>query len=164
MVLHKVAFSILKLVHITVLTEATVNMQYWHCEEYKKKSILLPTVVFVSSVQSGGRGLVSTQCCPQFLHFEQTQKEFKLHTDCSVSGISGQTKPSQQFGQVAEFKTSSLSPSSSPCLSSGNHFQRQLFQNTIEGFDCKINGWALGAAPRHSLGCTDRQAPTQGFS
>ena len=41
--------------------------------------------------------------------------------------------------QVAD---SSLSPSLSPCRSSGNHPWR-LFQKTIK-FDCKINGQALG--------------------
>ena len=37
-----------------------------------------------------------------------------------------------------------MSPSSSPCLSSGNHSQR-LFKKIIEDFDYKINGRALGA-------------------
>ena len=34
---------------------------------------------------------------------------------------------------------SNLSPSLSPCLSSGNH-SLVLFQEVIKGFDCKING------------------------
>ena len=36
-----------------------------------------------------------------------------------------------------------------------------LVQKTIEDFDCKINGRALGAALRHS---PDGQAQTQGVS
>ena len=49
------------------------------------------------------------------------------------------------------------SSSSSPCRTSG-------FQEAMEGFDCKINGQALRAALRHSLGGSDRQAQTQGVS
>ena len=41
-----------------------------------------------------------------------------------------------------------MSLSSSPCLSSGNPSWR-IFQKTIEGFDCKVNGLALGAALQH---------------
>ena len=59
-------------------------------------------------------------------------------------------------------QSSSLSPSSSPCLLSCNHSQR-LFQKTIESFDCKINGQALGAALLHSLGWLYGQAQTQGL-
>ena len=51
---------------------------------------------------------------------------------------------------------------SSHCLSSVNYSQR-LFQTIIEGFD-KIDGWALGAALRHSLGGSNGQAQTQGVS
>ena len=47
-------------------------------------------------------------------------------------------------------QSSSLSPSSSPCWSSGNHPQR-LFEKTIESFDCKINCSALGAALTSTL-------------
>ena len=47
-------------------------------------------------------------------------------------------------------QSSSLSPSLSPCLSSGNYSLR-LFQETIKGFDCKINGRALGAVLWHRL-------------
>ena len=43
------------------------------------------------------------------------------------------------IGQAVEL---SLSPSSSPCKSSANHFWR-LFQKTIEDFECKINSPAL---------------------
>ena len=57
-------------------------------------------------------------------------------------------------------QSSSSSPSSSPCLSYGNHFKfRRLFQKTIEGFDFKINGRALG---RRSLAGLDGRAQTQG--
>ena len=49
-----------------------------------------------------------------------------------------------------------MSPSSSPCRSSGNHSQR-LFQKTIEGLEVKINGQAFEAALRHCLLRSDRQ-------
>ena len=39
-----------------------------------------------------------------------------------------------------------------------------LFEKTIEGFDCKINGQARGAALRHSLAGSDGRAQTQGVS
>ena len=39
---------------------------------------------------------------------------------------------------------SNLSPSSSLCLSSGNHSWRIFQQARFQGFDCKINGQALG--------------------
>ena len=62
---------------------------------------------------------------------------------------------------------SNLSPSLSPCLSSGNH-SLVLFQEVIEGFDCKINGRFLGvkapAVDLHSFGWLDCQAQTQGVS
>ena len=75
----------------------------------------------------------------------------------SEQGIS---KSLQPVGQAAEFN---LSPTSSPCLSSGNH-SRKLFQKTIEGFDCKINDPSLGAALWHSLGGSDRRVPARGVS
>ena len=53
--------------------------------------------------------------------------------------------------QVQLEQSWSLSPSSSPCLSSGNH-SPWLFQKSFECFECKNNGRALGAALRHSLG------------
>ena len=49
------------------------------------------------------------------------------------------------------------------CRSSGDH-SRRLFEKTIEEFDCKINGQALGAALLHSLGGSDGRAQTQGVS
>ena len=49
-------------------------------------------------------------------------------------------------------QSSSLSPSLSPCWSSGNH-SRRLFQKTIEGLEGKINGQALGAALLHGCVC-----------
>ena len=95
--------------------------EYWHCEEDKKKSILLPTVVLVSSVQSGGRGLVSTQCFHQFLHFEQTQKELTNSTQIvCFQGFQGRQN---LHNQLVRWQSSSLSPSSSPCLSSGIAWQ-----------------------------------------
>ena len=73
------------------------------------------------------------------------------------SGLSEQIQP---IGQAAEFKFES---NSSPCRSSGNHSQR-LFQKTIQGFDFKINGQALGAAFQHSFGWSGWRAQTQGVS
>ena len=50
----------------------------------------------------------------------------------------------------------SLNPSSSPCLSSDNHFLR-LFEKTVEGLNCKINNPALGAVLLYSwAGQTDK--------
>ena len=46
---------------------------------------------------------------------------------------------------------SGVTPTQSPCQSSGHHLWR-LFQKTIRGFDCKINGRAFWAALLHSLG------------
>ena len=48
-----------------------------------------------SLVEPGGWGLVSTHCCPQFRHFQQTWKEFNFHTDYSV--VSEQIKPLHLF-------------------------------------------------------------------
>ena len=67
------------------------------------------------------------------------------------------------MARAVRWQSSSLSPSLSPCWSSGNHFKR-LFQKIINGFDYKINGRALGAALRCSLGRSDRLAQTQGVS
>ena len=41
-------------------------------------------------------------------------------------------------------QSQSFSPNLSSCLSAGIH-SRRLFQKAIEGFELKINGWALGA-------------------
>ena len=66
----------------------------------------------------------------------------KLHTVYAV--ISEAIKPLQLVGQVPEFKfESKFEPP--VCRSSGD-FSRRLFQKTIEGFDCKKNGQALGPA------------------
>ena len=54
---------------------------------------------------------------------------------------------------LVRLQSSSLSQSSSPCLSSGNH-SRRLFQKIIQGLEGKINGQVL----QHSLGWSDRQA------
>ena len=64
------------------------------------------------------------------------------------------------YNPLVRQQSSSLSPSLSPCQSSGNHSWR-LFQKTIEGFDCKINGQALWAALQHSLGGLDGRDQTQ---
>ena len=69
------------------------------------------------------------------------------------------------FNSLFRLQSSSLSPSSSessPCRSYGNHFRRlSWFQKTIKGFDCKVNGRALGADAAefwHSLGVSDGRA------
>ena len=41
-------------------------------------------------------------------------------------------------------QSQSFSPNLSSCLSAGIH-SRRLFQKAIEGFELKINGWALGS-------------------
>ena len=66
------------------------------------------------------------------------------------------------YNPLVRQQSLSLSPSLNPCLSSGNHSQR-LFQKSIEGFECKINGQALGAA-LVQLGLVGQQAQTQGIS
>ena len=45
-----------------------------------------------------------------------------------------------------------MSPSLRPCRSSGNHY-RKIFQNlnTFKGFDCKVNGKALGSDREQKL-------------
>ena len=67
------------------------------------------------------------------------------------------------YNPLVRRQSLSLSPNASPCRSSGNHSRRQL-QKTIKGFDCKINGRALGSALRHGLGRFDRWAQTQRVS
>ena len=60
-----------------------------------------------------------------------------------------------------------MSLKQSPGWSSGNNTQRlfqNLDQNKIEGFDCKIDGRAVGAELRHSLGGSDWRIQTQGVS
>ena len=70
MELHRVAFSILKCVHVKALTRATINTQYGHCDEDKYKikndkqkigmsmwfithqAQALPTVVLIGSIGS----------------------------------------------------------------------------------------------------------------
>ena len=54
------------------------------------------------------------------------------------------------YNPLVRPQSSNLSPSSSPCWSSGNQ-SRRLFEKKIEGFDCKINGPALGAALTSTL-------------
>ena len=81
-------------------------------------------------------------------------------------GVSEQTKPLQPIGQAAEFKFESKFE---PLPTSAGHLtnlkqSRRLFEKTIEGIDCKINGQALGAALRHSLGGSDMPLQTQGVS
>ena len=61
-------------------------------------------------------------------------KEFKLHTF-----YSGFLSRLNLYNSLVKRQSSCLSPISSPCWSSDNHF-RGLFQKTIEGFHCKING------------------------
>ena len=61
------------------------------------------------------------------------------------------------------YESSNLSPSLSTCRLFGNHSLWQ-FQKTIEGFDCKINGLALGAALLHSQTGEHCRAQRQGVS
>ena len=70
----------------------------------------------------------------------------------------GADKILHPVGQAAEFKfESEFQPL--------NHARRLFkFQQIIKGFYCKINGRALGAALRHSLGWSDGRAQTQGIS
>ena len=69
---------------------------------------------------------------------------------------------SNLYNSLFRLQSSSLSPSSSEssiCRLSGNHFRRlSWFQKTINGFDCKVNGRALGAELWHSLGVSDGRA------
>ena len=109
------------------------------------------------SFQSGGWGLVLTHYYPQILR----SKKFKLQLNESYFWVSEQIKPLslQPIGQAAlPLQSSSLSLSSSPCFSFGNHSWR-LFQKTIEGF-----GQALTAKLRRSLGWLNGRAQTQGVS
>ena len=82
--------------------------------------------------------------------------------------ISEQIKPLQFVchGQAAEFTfESKFEPL--PGIWQSLPTRQRLFQKTIDGFDFKINGRALGAALWQSLGGTggsDRRAQTQGIS
>ena len=68
------------------------------------------------------------------------------------------------YNSLVRQQNSSLNPSWVPHVS-GHHSQRLFHpEKTIESFDCKVNGWALGAVLRHSLGLLEGQAPTQGVS
>ena len=96
--------------------------------------------------------------CLNFSAFSGTWKEFKLYADYSeISGI----KPYNSLVRwhCNHGRVQVLSPSLSPCWSSDNHFWRH-YQQTIRGFYCRINGWAIGATLPHSLGWSDRQAQT----
>ena len=81
-------------------------------------------------------------------HLKRIQTQHSLFWDFWADNL---------YNQLVRWQSSSSSPSSSPCLSSGNH-PRRIFQKTIEGFNCKIDGQALGAALLHSLGWLDEQA------
>ena len=87
------------------------------------------------------------KCC-----VSTNRKEFKLHTD-----FSGLSEQKILYNSLVRRQSSSYSPSLSSCLSSGNHPLR-LIQKTIEGFDCKVNGRARGAALLRSLGVSDGRA------
>ena len=73
--------------------------------------------------------------------FSTDLKEFKLHT--VYSGISEHLKPLQLVGQVAEFK---FEPKFEPLPVIWQLLK--AIPEGIEGFDCRINGQALGAALR----------------
>ena len=108
-------------------------------------------------MQSGGWGLVNPRSCPQFwrsIKNANSTQFIELHF-----GVSEQIKPLQPIGQAAEFKFESkfeplpviwqslrrlFQMAIEGYMSSGYHSRRQ-FQRTIENFDCKINGQALGA-------------------
>ena len=68
-------------------------------------------------------------------------KDFKLHTVYSGSFEQKKTFITRWSGSRVQICL---------CRASGNH-SRKLFQKTIEGFGCKINGRVLRAALRHSL-------------
>ena len=78
--------------------------------------------------QSSGWGLVSTKSCFQFWHFQQTQKEFKLHQIILGFWADKIFKP---LDQVAEFKFESkfepLLPEAAKAISEGT--QRFWQQN-----------------------------------
>ena len=88
------------------------------------------------------------------LAFSSDLKEFKHHR------LFGDFRADKTFKtHWSEFKFASKFEILSPCLSSGNHFQR-LLQKIIEGFDCKINGSSLGVTLRHNLDGLDWRAQT----
>ena len=111
------------------------------------------------------------------VHLFSTYSEFNGYFECITFCIFNRPKKnsnSTQFIQrfqssrqnlysfVSQAASSSLSPSSSPCLSSGNYFLR-LFQKLLTAKSMAI-GQAPGAALLQSLGRLDRQAQTQGVS
>ena len=104
----------------------------------------------VAPEKSGGWGLISTHCCPQFQVWRpKFENEFKLHAVYwTLFWGFGAVKTSTTHwsdGRVQVWVQ--VRAPADQCRSSGNH-SRRLFQKTIEGFDCKINGQALGAAGR----------------
>ena len=96
----------------------------------------------VSSMVDEGWYLLST-----VLNFGVVKK---IQTPRSLIWDFGAHKTSITCWSGAEFKLEPLQLIWQS-LPSGNH-SRNLFQNTIEGFDCKINGLALG--PRSGTGRT----------
>ena len=94
-------------------------------------------------VQSGGWRLITTQVthyCPQFWRSKKNSKSTQFIELYFM--VSEQIKPLQPIGQVWV----QVQAPADQCRSSDNH-SRRLFEKTIEGFDCKINGQAFGAAP-----------------
>ena len=85
-------------------------------------------------------------------NFESAKFGFKLNTDLFV--ISGQINPSQPVDQVTEFKfESNFKPL--PVIRQSLHKPGPKAIPT-DNLDCKINGLALRAALRHSLGKVDQ--------
>ena len=115
----------------------------------------------IGQAQSGGWGLITTHHCPQFWRSKKNSNATQF-----IELYFGVSELINLYNPMVRLQSSSLSPSFSPanqCLSSGNHFQ-WLFEKTIEGFNCKINGQALGAALQHSLGGLDGRSQAHGVS
>ena len=82
-----------------------------------------------------------------------------------IQTILGFLSRKKLYNPLVRRQSSSLSPSLSPCQSSGN-CSLKLFQKKIKGFGCKINGQAFGGSCSAELEglLQDCKAQTQGVS
>ena len=148
---------------------------YVHTKNWKKipnSRALLPTfrtncpdgVTFFLSRwgQSGGWGLINTHSCPQLWCSKKNSNSNTAYWTLVWVFRADKTSTLHCSGGRVQVWVQVLAPANQ-CQSSGNHSKR-LFMKTIWGFNCKINGKALGAALQQSLGGFDRHEETQGGS
>ena len=91
----------------------------------------------------GDKGWKQLTACLNSAIFNRPKKNLNLFRDF------GADKIFTTCWSLSDCRVQVLSPGLSPFLSSGIHSIR-LFQKIIKGFDCKINGQALGGMLRHN--------------